>query len=335
MPATSEEESNSDRRREDPARRRRAPATGAPASRWGPRGKGGSAPDRAHPLADFLTYLSVECGLAENTVEAYRRDLERFRRFAAEAGLAFPAEIDRAAVLSFLEAERDRATAVRSRRRRISSLRTYFRFLVVEGRIERNPVQGIELPRDWRRLPDTVSRASIEALIAASASGATPARNRAIVELLYSSGLRVGELCGLRPGDLRLAEGFLRCLGKGSKERLVPLGEPARRAIEEYVATERPEGKDEELFLSVRGRRLTRETIARLLKKATLTAGLTEKITPHTLRHSFATHLLEGGAGLREVQEMLGHADIRTTEIYTHVDHRRLKGTHEKFHPRG
>lgn len=335
MPATSEEESNSDRHRRPASGPPIPPRGGALSGRRRLPSAGFPTPGPAGPLADFLAYLTVECGLADNTVEAYRRDLERFQRFSADRGLEFPSEIDRRAILQFLEVERDRATAVRSRRRRISALRTYFRFLVVEGRVEKNPVQGIELPRDWRRLPDTVSRASIEKLIEAAATGATPARNRAIVELLYSSGLRVGELCGLRPGDLRLAEGFLRCIGKGSKERLVPLGEPARRAIEEYLANERPAGREDELFLSVRGRRLTRETIARFLKRAALAAGLAESITPHTLRHSFATHLLEGGAGLREVQEMLGHADIRTTEIYTHVDHRRLKGTHQKFHPRG
>ncbi len=287
-------------------------------------------------VADFLAYLSVECGLANNTIEAYRRDLGRLQKFALHRNVEFPLEIDRRGILAFLEDEREHGSAVRSRRRRLSSIRTFFRFLVVEGRAEKNPVTGVELPRDWKRLPVTLRADEIDRLIAAAADPghATPCRDRAIIELLYSSGLRVGELCGLRRGDLRPDDGFLRCLGKGGKERLVPLGVPAIRAIDQYCLTERAATPAEPLFLSVRGKQLTRETIARLIKRAALSSGVSARISPHTLRHSFATHLLEGGAGLREVQEMLGHADIRTTEIYTHVDHKRLKSAHRKFHPR-
>ena len=290
----------------------------------------------APEVADFLAYLVIECGLAKNTVEAYRRDLDRLVKYSIDRNLAFPREIDRHQILGFLEVERDRGSAVRSRRRRLSSIRSFFRFLVVEGRLEKNPVTGVQLPRDWKRLPATLRADEIDRIIVAAADPErpTPARDRAIIELLYSSGLRVSELCSLRRGDLRPDDGFLRCRGKGEKERLVPLGAPAWRAIDEYWQKERPADREEALFLSVRGRTLTRETIHRILKRAALAAGVTQSISPHTLRHSFATHLLEGGAGLREVQEMLGHADIRTTEIYTHVDHKRLKSAHREFHPR-
>ncbi len=288
-------------------------------------------------IAEFEAYLSLECGLAENTIQAYRRDLVRFAQFADDRRVQFPACIDRRTVLAYLEAERNRGSAVRSRRRRLSSLRTFYRYLVVEGRVGGNPATGIELPRDWRRLPRVLRPAEVERLVAAAESipARTGRRDRAIIELLYSSGLRVGELCGLRRSDLRLEEGFLRCLGKGSKERLVPMGAQAITAISCYLEAERPTGGGDRLFLSVRGHPLTRETIARFMRRAALAANLERGITPHTLRHSFATHLLEGGAGLREVQEMLGHADIRTTEIYTHVDRKKLKETHRKHHPRG
>jgi len=289
-------------------------------------------------IAEFSAYLGLECGLAKNTVEAYRRDLEHFARFAGERRVRFPAGVDRKTVLAFLEAERARGSAVRSRRRRLSSLRSFYRYLVVEGRQGKNPATGLELPRDWKRLPRTLRPAEVASLVAAAGdpAGRTPKRDRAIIELLHASGLRVGELCTLRVGDLRLADGFLRCLGKGSKERLVPVGERAARSIAAYLDGERPAAAPAPaLFLSVRGRPLTRETVARMLRRAALIAGLDPRTTPHTLRHSFATHLLEGGAGLREVQEMLGHADIRTTEIYTHVDRKRLKEAHRKCHPRG
>lgn len=294
----------------------------------------GEPPDE---IADFEAYLSFECGLADNTVEAYRRDLHRFADFARRRRVPFPVAIDRRTVLAFLEEERDRGTAVRSRRRRLSALRTFFRYLAVEGRVESNPVHGIELPRDWKRLPKTLHPDEVGQLIdaAGTLSERTGRRDRAITELLYSSGLRVTELCTLPRSGLRPAEGFLRCRGKGDKERIVPLGPRAAEAIETYVREERPETREEALFLSVRGRPLTRETVGRILTRAAAAAGLDPSLSPHTLRHSFATHLLEGGAGLREVQEMLGHADIRTTEIYTHVDRKKLKKTHAKFHPRG
>ncbi len=288
-------------------------------------------------VLDFLAYLSTECGLAENTIEAYRRDIARLQKYALENRVKFPGDIDRQTLIEFLEAERNHGSAVRSRRRRLSSIRGFYRFLIIDGRAKSNPAAEIELPKDWKKLPQTLNPGMVEQLIegAAGLSEHTSRRDRAIVELLYSSGLRVGELCGLKCSDPRLEDGFLRCFGKGSKERLVPLGDRAATAIREYLAQERPDSKAAQLFLSVRGRPLTRETISRMLRKAALAAGVDPKITPHTLRHSFATHLLEGGAGLREVQEMLGHADVRTTEIYTHVDRKRLKEVHGKFHPRG
>ncbi|HIA28661.1 MAG TPA: site-specific tyrosine recombinase XerD [Planctomycetes bacterium] len=292
------------------------------------------------PIRLFFDYLQVERHLAENTIDAYRRDLRGFLTHLEGAGIAFPMEVDRDAIHAFLAAGRQRGLSVRSQRRRLSSLRTLFRFMVVEGLIEENPTSLIELPRDARRLPRILSLEEIDRLVecAAETSASAPLRDRAIVELLYSAGLRVSELCGLRPGDLRLEDGFLRCRGKGSKERVVPIGERAATAIGAYLDDERAvvaSSGGEGVFLSLRGRPLRRRSVALILDRAGRAAGLAPGVSPHVLRHSFATHLLQGGAGLREVQELLGHADIRTTEIYTHVERSHLKEVHGRTHPRG
>ena len=292
-------------------------------------------PPRPREVEEFLAHLAVEQGLAKNTCEAYRRDLDRFHAFVHARGVPFPEGIERETVLDYLRREMESGSAVTSRRRRLSSLRMFFRYRVTEGRAEKNPVREIQLPRDGKRLPDTLSLPQVERLISAAARGRTPLRDTALIELLYSTGLRVSELCGLRIADIREEDGFLRCVGKGGKERLVPFGDRALASIRAYRRDERPASTRSEIFLSVRAKPLTRETVARILDRAALHAGVRAKVSPHMLRHSFATHLLDGGAGLREVQEMLGHADIRTTEIYTHIDPRRLKGTHRAFHPRG
>ncbi len=289
---------------------------------------------------EFLGYLSIECGLAENTVAAYRSDLERFRAFLARTGTRFHAKIGRDRIRAFLDDCRRRGDSPVTIRRRASTLRTFFRFLVMEGRAGEDPTTDLLLPKTWKRLPDTLSPRELGSLVEHAGAGTQfPLRDRAIVEVLYSCGLRVTELCDLTLAALHVAEGFLRCRGKRGKERLVPIGGVARHALRSYLEKERPPlalrgGGPEHVFLSLRGRRLGRETIGRLLEVATQRSGIKKRVTPHTLRHSFATHLLAGGAGLREVQELLGHADIRTTEIYTHVEHSRLKGAHRKYHPR-
>ncbi len=293
------------------------------------------------PVADFLGYLSIECGLADNTRAAYASDLGAFEKYVRAATVAFPAGVTRRVVTEFLEDSNRRGHATRTLRRRIASLRAFFRYLVLEGELAENPAADVLLPKTWMQLPRSLSTAELGRLLEATGSGsATPLRDRAIAELLYSAGLRVSEALSLEEGDLHFGEGFLRCRGKGSKERLAPMGGPARAAIERYLREERPRlsrarGSARQLFLSVRGRRLGRETLSRIMKRWAAAAGLSSAVTPHTLRHTFATHLLAGGAGLREVQELLGHADIRTTEIYTHVDRTRLKSIHRRCHPRG
>ena len=226
-------------------------------------------------------------------------------------------------------------------RRRASAIRSFYRFLVSAGRCDRNPGADILLPRGWKKLPRVLSPQQVDHLLErVSASELKyPLRDRAMIELLYSSGLRVSELCQLRTQDVHVEEAFLRCLGKGSKERLVPVSARAIEAIRRYQRDERPRlaaraRAPELLFLADRGGRVGRDRVFRMLRHCALLAGLPIAISPHTLRHSFATHLLAGGAGLREVQELLGHADIRTTEIYTHVDREKLRELHARFHPR-
>lgn len=308
-------------------------------SRQDPSATSGEGRGRTGLIGLFLDYLRVERALAENTVKAYRGDLREFGRFLEEMGVPFPQGVDRDTIRAFLDAGRERGLSVRSQRRRLSSIRGCFRFLVMEGVIEENPTHLLELPRASRPLPRILSKEEVDRLVesAAESTTVTPLRDRAIVELLYSAGLRVSELCHLTPGDLRIAEGFLRCRGKGSKERIVHFGDRAASAINRYFDEERrvlAKG-EERVFLSVRGRPLGRRNVALVLERASQVAGLAPTVSPHVLRHSFATHLLEGGAGLREVQELLGHADIRTTEIYTHVERSHLKKVHARNHPRG
>ncbi|MGE4619018.1 MAG: site-specific tyrosine recombinase XerD [Planctomycetota bacterium] len=290
-------------------------------------------------VRQWLDYLRVERGLAENTLAAYRRDLQRLLKQLHQQKIDFPGGIRRRHLQEHLHQLLEEGIGARSRQRQISSIRSFFRFLVQEDQLEENPADLIESPREPRRLPHTLSLVDVEKLIQAAGdtkNSRFPLRDRAITELLYSTGLRVSELCDLCPSDIFLEEGFLRCRGKGSKERIVPAGDRALLAIREYREKERqmiPQGPDR-VFLSVRGQPMHRRSVAEILKQAATAAGLSQSVSPHMLRHSFATHLLEGGAGLREVQELLGHADIRTTEIYTHVDRRKLRESHSRYHPR-
>ncbi len=292
------------------------------------------------PVSEFFDFLSVECGLSPNTVEAYQRDLRLFRDYLQPLSVPFPQGVRREHMVGFQEECRRRDHAEASIRRRLSSLRAFFRFQAAEGHLPENPTDHLLLPKGWKRLPKTLTLNQVDRLIeaAAESGGRTPRRDRAILELLYSAGLRVSELCNLRRQDLRLGEGFLLCHGKGNKERLVPMGGPAVLALESYLDEERPQqssSRESRIFLSINGHPLGRETVGRLLQRHAVHAGIRQPISPHTLRHSFATHLLAGGASLREVQELLGHADIRTTQIYTHLERDHLKEIHRKYHPRG
>ena len=293
-----------------------------------------AAAARDPEVEGFLALLAAT--RAPRTVDAYRRDLDDL---AARLGkpLAALATEDLERYLAELRAEgRSPATIAR----RTAAARSFFRHLVLLGRRDDNPAAAVALPRKARRLPRTLSPSEAERLIDA-AVGTTPRalRDRALVELLYGAGLRVGELVGLGKADVDLEQRLVRATGKGSKERIVPLGRPAAEALRRYLARGRPyldRRRRPELFLNAQGGGLTRAGVFLVLRRLADKAGLDpERVHPHLLRHSFATHLLEGGADLRAVQEMLGHADISTTQIYTHVDREYLRTVHKQFHPRG
>ena len=289
-------------------------------------------------IGAFIAHLSAERGLARNTLLAYRRDLEGLRLWAVRERIATPAALRDADLRRFLIAAAGRLGA-RSRARLLSTLRGFHRFLVVEGLSRGDPTTTLLAPRTGRRLPRVLTTGQVVRLLRAPPAG-EPAglRDRAILELLYGCGLRVSELCGLDLGDLDPADRTVRVLGKGSKERLLPVGEPALRAVEAYLAHGRPACRGRRpctaLILNLRGGRLTRVGVWQLLKRHALAAGLGVEVTPHAPRHSYATHLLEGGADLRVVQALLGHADIGTTEIYTHVSQAQLLEAYRAAHPR-
>jgi integrase/recombinase XerD len=297
-----------------------------------------AAEDAARWIDAFSRYLASERQLSPNTVAAYRRDLGRFNawlqgRRAPNLTLAELAEYP--AWLS------DKGLAATSVARHVVSLKTFFRFLQLEGVLNDNQASLLAPRKLWRRVPTVLSPAQIDKLLAAPIAGEPLwRRDRAILELLYATGARVSELSGLRLRDTHLAERYCVCHGKGDKQRVVPLGKAAQRAVEAYLERERPklaarrDPASEFLVLSSRGDRLARERIWELVKRCAKRAGVTSKLSPHSLRHSFATHLLAGGADLRQVQELLGHASIATTQLYTHVDQTRLKKVHTAYHPR-
>jgi integrase/recombinase XerD len=285
----------------------------------------------------FLSYLVVEKGAAANTVQAYSRDLTRYLNFLGERT---PNEIRPSDVVGFLGYLKGEGIAPRSRARALSALRMLHRFLMVEGYSEVNPSSIIEAPKGVQKLPSVLSGRQVEALLAAPLdTGAIELRDAAMLELLYATGLRVSELVGLTLAEVNVAAGYLMTIGKGDKERLVPIGDSACRAVTRYLEGARGEllktGTSPLLFLSRLGEGMTRQAFWNIVKKRALQAGVSSRISPHTLRHSFATHLLENGADLRSVQIMLGHADLSSTQIYTHVTRERLKLLHGKFHPRG
>ena len=288
-------------------------------------------------LDEFITHLRVERGLAENTVQAYSRDLIRFLKYL-ESRKLIPTSISRSVIRDYVGTLCN-SLSKRSQARNISAIKTFFRFLVSEDRMKENPARLLETPRIPRNLPDILSLDEVEQLLA-QPDIVTPRGQRdcAMLELLYATGLRVSEMVGLRVLDVNLEAGYVRTLGKGEKERLVPFGEKALQAVRGYLSYGRPallkEGHPPHLFLNFRGKPLTRQGFWKIVRNYGMAARINKRITPHGLRHSFASHLLEAGADLRSVQVMLGHADITTTQIYTHVTRGRLKELHEKCHPR-
>lgn len=285
----------------------------------------------------FLNYLLVEKGAAANTVSAYSRDLNRYLLFLGERE---PDGIRPSDVTGFLAKLKGEGIAPRSRARALSALRMLHRFLLREGYCELNPTAIVEAPKGVRKLPAVLSGREVEALLNSPLdTGAQELRDKAMLELLYATGLRVSELVGLKLSEVNLSAGYLMTLGKGDKERLVPMGESACHAAGIYLQQARGELlKDKAstlLFLSRLGGGMSRQAFWNIIKKRALQAGVRTSISPHTLRHSFATHLLENGADLRSVQIMLGHADLSSTQIYTHVTRERLKKLHAEYHPRG
>jgi integrase/recombinase XerD len=296
--------------------------------------------DRDFWLEGFRDFLALESGHSANTVESYLRDLRRLGEFATARGVRDPARLTRSLLRDFVYLLKDLGLSAASIRRGVSAIRTYFGFLVGEGRVMEDPSDRLESPRRGRTLPPTLSVSEMEKLLASPQVDEPLAwRDRALLELAYGAGLRVSELCGLGLTDLLLTENLVRIFGKGGKERLVPIGRSVIGAVSVYLHTKRPaldRGKSKgRVLLNARGEPLSRVGAWGVVKRASQRAGIAKRVTPHTLRHSFATHLLEGGADLRAVQEMLGHADLSTTQIYTHVDREYLRSIHKQFHPRG
>jgi integrase/recombinase XerD len=282
----------------------------------------------------------MEKGLSKKTIEAYSTDLMRFGLFLEKKNVAGVSDIDTGLVLTYLIHLRNRGLSARSRARHLVSLRGFFKFLTAEKIIEKNPAQQVDLPKTGLKLPDVLTVTDVEALIdAPDRNKPEGLRDAAMLELLYGAGLRVSELIRLAMTGINLEAGFVRVFGKGSKERVVPVGRMAINAIQDYLDRSRPQllknRSSVYLFVTRRGSAMTRQSFWNLVGRYGRLAKLKKKITPHSLRHSFATHLLEGGADLRAVQMMLGHADISTTQIYTHVAQRQLVEAHKKFHPRG
>jgi integrase/recombinase XerD len=298
------------------------------------------AAERAFRLEHFRDYLSLEAGHSANTVASYLRDLRRFVRWADTRKVGDPGQVARRALREFVYLLKDLGLSAATIRRQISAIRTYYGFLLSEGHVASDPSDRLEMPRRGRRLPDTLSVLEMEKLLVTPRADEPLAwRDRALLELGYGAGLRVSELCGLTLPSLRFGEGLVRVLGKGSKERLVPIGRGVIGPVSVYVHQIRPGldrgGSRDRVLLNARGEPLSRVGAWGIVKRCARAAGIRKRVTTHTLRHSFATHLLEGGADLRAVQEMLGHADLSTTQIYTHVDREYLRSVHRKFHPRG
>ena len=296
---------------------------------------------REHSLVDdYLNFLAVERGASLNTLDAYSRDIHQFLGFATAGGVSSPLAVTSGNVTAFLGELRDQGISSTSMNRKLAAIRGFYKYLLREARLEENPLARVKIARTWMRLPGTLSREEMETLLDQPAD-ATPAgiRDRAILELLYASGIRVSELATLTLNRVNRQMGFLVTVGKGRKERIVPVGRSALQWLARYIEQARPvflkKRTSSVLFLNRSGEGFTRQGLWKLIKKYARMANIERKVHPHTFRHSFATHLLEGGADLRSVQVMLGHADIATTQIYTHVTRDRLKEIHRKFHPRG
>lgn len=291
-------------------------------------------------IDDFINYLSVERGLAMNTLTAYRSDLLQYMTFLEEQGIGKPQSVKRKNVTDFMFSQKQDDMATTSISRRLAAIKMFHRFLMRERLATEDPTTLIDTPKLWKKVPDVLNIPEVELVLkAARGRKRQNVRDYAMLELLYATGMRVSELSELKIENINFEIGYIRCIGKGRKERIIPIGRKSKEALIHYCADFRPEFvKDKfitHVFLSRLGKKISRQSIWKMIKVYALKAKIKKEITPHTLRHSFATHLLEHGADLRSVQEMLGHSDISTTQIYTHVDRERLRAVHKQFHPRG
>lgn len=290
-------------------------------------------------VGQFLDHISLERGLSPNTRLAYGSDLNKFVRYLEANKIKSFNSVKRKQILDFLVEQRSKKMSAGSLSRLFVSIKVFFRFLHQESLLAENVTETMDSPRLWKVLPETLSYKEVERLLNAP-EGDTPlrTRDRALLELFYAAGLRVSELADLQLEDIHFDEGYVRCFGKGQKERIVPFSGSAAERINTYLKTARPvlckNETDRSLFITRNNKKFSRKGLWKLVKSYAAKAGITKNISPHTLRHSFASHLLHNGAPLRVIQEMLGHADIATTQIYTHVDKTRLKGIHARFHPR-
>lgn len=289
-------------------------------------------------IENFIYFLEVERGVSSNTISSYRRDLEKFEEYLSSMKVSLK-KVTRSDIIDFMMRLKDGGLSATSIARNLAALKTFWKFLVAEQIVKENVASVVETPKIWKNIPDVLNRDEVEKLLKApSNKGWMAIRDKAILELMYATGLRVSEVTSLRKADVNLEAGFVKCFGKGGKERIVPLGRVAEKAIKRYIDSARsklPKAQNEEaLFVSRLSKKLSRQSLWKIIKKYAREVGITKHISPHTLRHSFATHLLEGGAELRGVQEMLGHSDISTTQLYTHINKEKLKKVYEEFHPR-
>ncbi|HWP95876.1 MAG TPA: site-specific tyrosine recombinase XerD [Syntrophomonadaceae bacterium] len=291
-------------------------------------------------FSQFIDYLDFEKGLSTNTMAAYRRDLEKMEQYFQERGIpTHPDKISKQAIMGYLADQLDSGLQQASVARGLSSLKTFYKFLILEGLARNNPTVDLETPKIKRHLPQVLSIDEVDKLITQPAvNRPLGLRDRAMLEVMYGTGIRVSELLGVQIEDLNTTAGFLRCMGKGRKERIIPINQSSIEWTLRYISQARNQlvklSSERTLFVNVRGRPLSRQGFFKIMAAYTEQAGIHKDVTPHTLRHSFATHLLENGADLRAVQEMLGHADISTTQIYTHLTRSRLREVFQQYHPR-
>lgn len=290
-------------------------------------------------VKEYLYFLDVEKGLAKNTLESYGRDLKSFFCFLSNSNCTNPTNVSRTDIVSYLLHLQKNGKAVSTISRNLASIRSFYHFLIEEQVVKKDPCSDLESPRQEKKLPEILTISEVDLLLSQpNQLEVTGIRDKAMLEVIYATGIRVSELVSLNKVDINIDSGYLRCRGKGNKERIVPLGKIAVKNLYYYLEKSRPKlvkiESEEAFFVNHHGKRLTRQGFWKIIKKYAELAKIKRKITPHTLRHSFATHLLENGADLRSVQEMLGHADISTTQIYTHITRKKLRGVYEKTHPR-